>query len=165
VSIPLISRTRHHHALEHATIQILNHRYPNERFMGWSTPGGFYLYGYAPTAAVRSSVAQAVERLRRGDHYLAIHPRCGTNVVTAGTLVGVLSFLTMLPGDKRSRRGRLGLLIMLSTLTLLLSQPLGHFVQEHLTTDPNIPADATAQITVGQAGDTLVHKVQLVQET
>jgi hypothetical protein len=131
--------------------------------MGWSTPGGFYLYGDTPTAAVRSAVASALERLRRGEYHLAIHPRCGTNVVTAGTLVGVLSFLTMLPGDNRSRRGRLGLLIMLSTLTLLLSQPLGYLVQEHLTTDPHIPVDATAQITVGQAGDTRIHRVQLVQ--
>jgi len=163
VSISLISRTRHHHALEHATIQILNRRYPNQRFMGWSTPGGFYLYGHAPTAAVRSAVANAVERLRNGEHHLAVHPRCGTNIVTAGTLVGVLSFLTMLPGDNRSRRGRLGLLIMLSTLTLILSQPLGRLVQEHLTTDPNLPPGAAAQITAGRAGDTPVHKVQLVQ--
>ena len=80
--------------------------------------------------------------------YSPRHPRCGTNIVTAGTLVGLLSFLTMLPGDDRSRRQRLGLMIMLSTVALLLSQPLGRLVQERVTTDPNLPAGATAQIAV-----------------
>jgi hypothetical protein len=164
LDITFISRTRRHHALEHATISLLNQRYPNQRLVGWSTPGGFYIYGNVPTPAVESSASSALERLRRGERHLAVHPRCGTNLVTAGTLVGLFSFLVMLPGDDRSRRGRFPLVVMLSTLILMLAQPLGLAVQEWITTDSHFAPEASPLVTSGTAGNTPVHKVQIVHK-
>jgi hypothetical protein len=65
--------------------------------MGRSTPNGFILYGDLPTDAVHEAAQEALERLRAGEHYLAVHPTCGTNAVAAGTLAGLGAFLVLSP--------------------------------------------------------------------
>ena len=82
--ISLLSRVRRHHALEHATIRILNRRFPHVRLAGWSAPGGFYIRGAVTTAQLQTAIAEAVARFAGGERHLAVHPRCGTNLVTAG---------------------------------------------------------------------------------
>jgi hypothetical protein len=129
--------------------------------MGWSTPYAFYVYGHVPTQVVRGVVTEALTRLRKGENYLAIHPRCGTNLVTAGLLVGLVAFLTMLPGDKRSRRERLPLVLLLSTLALMLAQPLGPVVQEYVTTETDLANAQVAEIERYVVGQTPVHRVRL----
>ncbi len=159
--LPFITRTRRHHALEHATIHLLNQRYPSQRLVGWSTPNAFFVYGHVPTAAVQRAAHEALARLTNGEHHLAVHPRCGTNLVVGSLFVGLIAYLAMLPGDDRSRQSRLPLVILVSTFALMLSQPLGLAVQEHITTDAHPPAGAAVQVTSGTAGTTPVHKVQL----
>ena len=161
LGIPFVARTRRHHALEHATIHILNQHHPTLRLIGWSTPSGFYIYGHVPTAEVQQAVGEALTRLRRGESHLAVHPRCGTNLVTAGALVGLTTFLAMLPGDRRSRRERLPLVVLLSTIALMLAQPLGLVVQQYITTDANPAAQLSATIQPGQAGKTPIHRIHL----
>jgi hypothetical protein len=161
LEIPILTRIRRHHALEHATIRILNRRFPTLRLAGWSAPGGFYVCGAIPTNDVQAAVVEALTRLSRGEHDLAIHPHCGTNLVTAGTLAGLLAFLSMLPGDQRSRRTRLPLVLLLSTLALMLAQPLGLVVQQHVTTEANLGSMAVARIDSYRMGRTPVHRVQL----
>jgi hypothetical protein len=159
-NIPFVARTRRNHALEHATIHLLNQRYPTLRLVGWSTPAGFYVYGHIPTVEIRQAVNDALTRLRSGESHLAIHPRCGTNLVTAGALVGLTAFLAMLPGDHPSRRSRLPLIVLLSTLALMLSQPLGLVVQERITTDAHLGQTLGVVIERGMAGDTPLHKIR-----
>ena len=163
-SIPFITQTRRNHALEHATVHLLNRRYPALRVVGWSTPFGFYIYGHVPTADVQHAVSEALTRLRRGESHLAVHPRCGTNLVTASTLVGLISFLAMLPGDSRSRRERLPLVVLLSTLALILAQPLGLVVQEYITTDAKMDL-AITKIERGTARNAPVHRIQVEHKT
>jgi hypothetical protein len=158
-----ISRTRRNHALEHATMHLLNRRFPTLHLVGWSGPLSFYIYGEVPAEAVHSAVEEALLRLRHGEAHLAIHPRCGTNMVTAGLVVGLISFLAMLPGDDRDRRTRLPLVVLLSTLGLLLSQPLGIAVQQHITTDPHLLEGLLPRVSYAQAGQTPVHRVELVR--
>jgi hypothetical protein len=160
-----IAHTRRNHALEHATIHILNHRYPAARLIGWSTPRGFYVYGDVPTSAVRAAADEALRRLAQGESHLAIHPRCGTNLVTAGLLVGSSAFLTMLPGDNRSRRERLPLVVLISTLSLVLAQPLGIFVQQHLTTLVRRSGTIAFEVERGTANNTTVHQVRTTYGT
>jgi uncharacterized protein YqhQ len=100
-------------------------------------------------------------RLNTGESHLAVHPRCGTNLVTAAMLVGLTTFLAMLPGDQRSRRERLPLVVLLATLALMLAQPLGLIVQRYITTDASPAAELTARIHPGQAGKTPVHRIHL----
>ena len=158
-NVPFVAQTRRNHALEHATIHLLNRHHPSATLGGWSTPTGFYIYGHVPTEDVQRAASEALVRLRRGEKHLAVYPRCGTNLVTAGTMVGSIAFLTMLPGDNRSRRERLPLLILLSTLALLLAQYLGPTVQERVTTNVNHSDVRIAKVERDMAGKTPIHKV------
>jgi hypothetical protein len=67
----------------------------------------------------------------------------------------------MLPGDQRGRRSRLPLVLMLSTLALLIAQPLGLFVQQHVTTEANVDSLTGVSIDSYQFRQTPVHRVQL----
>jgi hypothetical protein len=156
-----VSRVRRHHALEHATIRILNRRLPHVRVAGWSALGGFYIYGAVTPPQLQSALSEALARITRGERHLAVHPRCGTNLVTAGMLVGLTSFLSMLPGDQRARRTRLPLVLLLSTVALLLAQPLGLAVQQHLTTEANVDSITSIAIDSYRVGQTPVHRVRL----
>ncbi|MDE3078024.1 MAG: hypothetical protein KGJ86_21585, partial [Chloroflexota bacterium] len=84
---PLAERVRQNHALEHATIAILQERDPYVRLIGRSNHRGFRLYGTAAVDDVQQAVDEALRRLRLGDHHLAITTRCGTNVAV-GVLLG-----------------------------------------------------------------------------
>jgi hypothetical protein len=161
LDIPFLSRIRRHHALEHATIRILNRRRPTVQLAGMSTPGGFFVHGDVSTPEIESALAEAQARLSSGDQNLALHPHCGTNLVTAGTLAGLLAFLTMLPGDQRARRTRLPLVLLLSTLAMLLAQPLGLAVQQHVTTKASLGNLYVARVIKSRIGQTPVHYVQL----
>ena len=156
-----IAQTRRNHALEHATIHVLNRYHPTRRLQGWSTPFGFYVHGDVPTQDVHSAVTEALVRLRRGERDLAIYPHCGTNLVTAGILVGVTAFLTMLPGDARSRRRRLPLVLLLSTLAMVAARPLGPVVQQYVTTEPNVVRTKVTSIQRRLMGKTPVHAIEL----
>jgi hypothetical protein len=155
-----IARTRRNHALEHATIHILNSRYPITRLIGWSTPHGFYIHGDVPSPAVEAAANEAVSRLKHGESHLAIHPRCGTNLVTAGVLAGLAAFVAMLPGGNRSRRERLPLVILVSTLALMLAQPLGVSVQRHVTTDARHSEIAILSVERQQANNNTLHIIR-----
>jgi len=137
---PTLSRIRRNHGLEHATIHVLTERYPNTTFIGRSDGRGFYIYGHVPTEAVRNAVKEALDRLRNGERSLAIHPTCGTNIVTAGLLAGTASFISLLGAkdeDWRERIKRLPTVVAATTLALFFAQPIGRAAQEHLTTEPN----------------------------
>ena len=159
--VPILKRVRRHHALEHATIRILNRRLPDLHLAGWSAPRGFYIYGAVTPSQLQSAIAEALARLNQGERQLAVHPRCGTNLITAGMLVGLTSFLSMLPGDQRARRARLPLVLLLSTFALLLAQPLGLAVQQHVTTEANVESVSSITIESYKMGQTPVHRIQL----
>jgi hypothetical protein len=161
LDIPIIARTRRSHALEHATIQLLSRRRPTVALTGRSAPDGFYIYGRISTQEVQSAVQEALSRLRGGASHLAVHSRCGTNLVTAGILAGLVSFLTMLPGDDRSRRERLPLVLLFVTLTLFFAQPLGPLVQQHVTTEADLSSTTVMHVTSSSLGRMPVHRVRL----
>ncbi len=134
---PPISKIRRNHGLEHATIHLLSQRFPDRSFVGRSDAGGFWLYGDVPTAAVVETVEEALTRLKRGEHQLAVHPNCGTNFVTAGLLGGTASFFSLAGSDDESwgsKLERLPLAITLTTVALIIAQPLGRAAQRHITT-------------------------------
>lgn len=129
-----IRRIRRNHALEHATIHLLSQRFPGRPLAGRSTPFGFYIYGNVPMEAVVVAAREALERLRRGEHSWAIHPGCGTNYVASGTTAGLAAFLTIGLVPHRRRRDVLPLVILATVLALIAAQPLGPWLQAHLTT-------------------------------
>jgi hypothetical protein len=136
LNLPIIRRIRRNHGLEHATIHILSQKVKNLSMAGRSTNTGFYLYGNVATDEVEAAAHEALHRMRGGEHRLAIHPNCGTGLVTAGIMTSVAT-LAGTTGMKRGfleRVSRLPTVIMLSTLSLILAQPLGLALQQHFTT-------------------------------
>jgi hypothetical protein len=136
LNLPIIRRIRRNHGLEHATIHILSRKVENLSMAGRSTVTGFYLYGNIPTKEVEAAVSEALQRMQGGEHRLAIHPNCGTGLVTAGILTSVatLAGTTGMKQGFAQRLARLPTIIMLSTMSLILSQPLGLALQQHFTT-------------------------------
>ena len=135
LEIPVFSRLRRNHGLEHATITILSQRFPYRPLAGYSFPFGFFLLGDIPTEHVREAVIQALARMNNGERYLAVHPNCGTNYVASGVVAGALAWLGMAGAkDKRDRVERLPLVMALAILGFIVSQPLGPKIQERITT-------------------------------
>ncbi len=136
-NLPALSRIRRNHALEHATIHILSQQFPNRRFIGRSNTQGFFLYGDIPAEVLESAVHEALHRLRHGERQLAIHANCGTNLVTSAILAGAASFLSLMGSERenlRRRVERLPLAIAATLFALIVSQPIGRSVQQHITT-------------------------------
>jgi hypothetical protein len=159
---PQISRIRRNHGLEHATIHILSHRFPNRSFVGRSDIGGFWLYGDVTTSAVAEAVEEALTRLQKGEHQLAVHPNCGTNFVTAGLLGGTASFLSLAGSEEEgwsSRLERLPLAITLTTIALIIAQPLGRAAQRHITTQGDPQNLRVKHIERVQDGSRTLHRV------
>jgi hypothetical protein len=136
LELPIIERIRRNHGLEHATLHMLAKRFPNTSIGGYSNPSGFWIAGDVTLEAVRDSVDEALERLKAGESKLAVHPNCGTNFITTGTLAGLAGAFALFGAGKRwqDKLGRLPLAASLATLVLILTQPLGLFLQERITT-------------------------------
>src|SRR5512135_1904889 len=80
---------RQNHAVEHATVTLLSQRIPGVPLMGRSDLQGFTLFGDADTHLIEEVTNEALGRLQAGESELAVHPNCGTNLVTAGMLSGL----------------------------------------------------------------------------
>ena len=61
--------------------------------VGYSDPVGFTLLADVPEEAARRALADAMLRLQAGETRLAIHPNCGTNLLTTGVLVTLAALL------------------------------------------------------------------------
>jgi hypothetical protein len=155
------SRVRRNHALEHATLAVLTEKNPRLRMAGYSDPKGFWLVGEIETEQVDEAVHQALDRLRGGEHNLAIHPFCGTNLVTTGFLAGAFAWLGMLGAGRTSRDKfeRLPLVISLVTLGMMVAQPLGPKVQERVTTSHDTQGMHVTSIERVKRGDVPLHRV------
>ncbi len=140
LDLPLIRRTRRNHGLEHATIHILSQRVRNLRMAGRSTDSGFILLGEASTEQVQAAVSDALRRMRAGEPQLAVHPNCGTNLVTTGLMTTVAAMLGLTGASRRDAWNRLPFVMTLVIGALIFSQPIGMSLQKYITTDGD-PAD------------------------
>jgi hypothetical protein len=159
---PMISRIRRNHGLEHATLQMLSKQFPNQAMAGYSYTGGFWLVGNVPTETIQLAVEEALQRLRNGEHDLAVHPGCGTNYLTSGVLAGLAGGLAMLGAGRRlrDRLERLPLAFALATMGVILSQPLGRILQERVTTDGRPGELHVIEIMRYEQGRMVLHRVR-----
>ncbi len=136
LNLPIVRRIRRNHGLEHATIHILSRKVKNLSMAGRSTATGFYLYGDVSTPEIEAAVREALLRMRAGEYGLAIHPNCGTGLVTAGLLTSFATLLSTagMRNNLPDRLSRLPTIVLMSTLALILAQPLGLALQQHFTT-------------------------------
>jgi len=86
-----IARIRRNHGLEHATIHVLSEGHKRFSAQGNSDHRGFHLniYGDVTEEEVAEAVTEAHRRLRAGERHLAVHPNCGTVLVTTAVLATV----------------------------------------------------------------------------
>jgi hypothetical protein len=162
LDLPMISNIRRNHGLEHATLHTLAFKLPNIMLMGHSDAGGFWIIGDVPSEMLHAAVQEAIARLRSGERQLAIHPNCGTNFVTAGTLAGLAGAAAMLGTGKRwqDKLARLPFAATLATIALIISQPLGLLLQARVTTSGDPGSLEVISITHRSQGRLTVHRIQ-----
>lgn len=128
----IVRRTRQHHAIEHATIHVLTSRESGRSLSGISDPIGFVIYGDVETEEVRQAVGNALLRLQAGEHVLAIHPNCGTSLVTTAFLA-TFAAVVVSGGNRRSFLEKLALTLPVVFGVILFSKPLGLYLQTYTT--------------------------------
>ena len=156
-----VSRVRRNHAMEHASLHILATKNPDLRFAGLSDSKGFRIIGNVSTQDIQQAVDEALTRLQSGECNLAYHPNCGTNYAVSGTVAGVTAWIGMLGSGKslRSKVNRLPLVILLVTGVLMLTRPLGPFLQRAVTINPVPGILRIVEIRRHDFGNFVLHRV------
>jgi hypothetical protein len=144
-----ISRVRRNHGLEHATIHILSEKYKGFSAQGNSDHRGFSLniYGNINEDQVAAAVEEAYQRMKSGEHELAVHPNCGTALLTTATLA-TLAAQTVF-GLEYRRQGKTGnswsvifnalpSAVLMVVLAIIVSRPLGLQLQARYTTEGDL---------------------------
>jgi hypothetical protein len=131
--IPFLpSNIRRNHALEHATLQILGENNPRLRLAGYSDSLGFWIIGKVDFDDLQEAIHQAHTRLNRGEAHLAIHPNCGTNLLTTGTLVSLASLFAGL-GARKDALSRFSRTLTLVLPALIAGPMIGLQLQQYTT--------------------------------
>lgn len=153
-------RLRQHHGIEHATVTLLAKRLPGLQFVARSNASGFLVFGDVPTDTLAAVAEEALARLQAGEHGLAVHPNCGTNLVTAGALSGVGALL-MSRGRERTWWDRVPSAVLGATLALILAIPAGRWMQENVTTDADVAGLRIAGVKRLANGSMPCHRVMI----
>ena len=158
----LVRAIRRNHALEHATIHILTEIRPGISLVGRSDWKGYLLYGDVETAQVEWAAYEALARLKSGEHWLAVHPRCGTILATTGVLSGLAVFITLGISNPRGRLRWASLpeAILAATVTAVLAQPLGLLVERYLTTSADLGDLSILRVYRQSSGRLPVHRIE-----
>src|SRR6266849_3945293 len=86
---------RRNHGIEHATVHVLTESEPNISLVGRADADGFNIYGDVPIEALEVACKEALGRMKNGEGELAVHPRCGTQLVVAGMLTGLAAWVAL----------------------------------------------------------------------
>ncbi len=126
---------RKNHALEHATINVIEERWGRRGVLsGYARENGYYIIGPVDPETLEWASHEAWERLARGETNLAIHSRCGTSIAVASFTTALIFILLLVFTH--------ALNIFLVILAILLGQIfgpfLGEFTQRYFTTDPDV---------------------------
>lgn len=144
-----LSRIQRNHGLEHATIHVLSGKYQNFSAQGNSDHRGFNLnvYGNVSVEAVQEAVHEAHRRMNAGEKELAVHPNCGTVLLTTATMATLAAQATFAVEQKRQRRPSMNLSVLLNGLptavlavvfAIIISKPIGIYLQAKFTTEGDL---------------------------
>ena len=160
LDLPFLSRIRRNHGLEHATLTTLARRFPRQPMAGYSDMNGFWIVGDLDTEVVTEAAMEALDRLRKGERALAIHPNCGTNFAVAGTLAGLAGAATMLVGGTRKQKlERLPLAAVLATVAIIAAQPLAYQIQSRVTTSGDPGGLHITYVLRQEQGKVVLHRI------
>lgn len=128
-------RRRRNHALEHATVNVLEEQAGRSlRVGGFAEPDGFFLQGVSDPQVVLKAAREGLRRLQAGEPELALHPRCGTTLVAAQG-IGAISFLAILLLAPRLSLIGIGVALLFA---MWLARPVSLFLQRTLTTSTDV---------------------------
>ena len=158
----IVGRIRRNHALEHATIHMLIASDPTVRVTGRSDNRGFTLCGRLSSVSVDQAVRSGLRRMRAGEHHWAVHPNCGTNLVTAGMLASVAALIAGVGWRDSWRRRFEGfpLLLIMVIVSLLISGPIGMAIQRNVATDGALGDLDIVSVTRRNIGGRIMHRVE-----
>jgi hypothetical protein len=144
IDLPMLSRVRRNHALEHATLHVLSERHPHLKLMGRASLWGFYIYGSLSAGEVLAAAQEGLLRLKSGQRNMALHPQCGSNFVVAGGFAGLGAFL-VLDGSRIRRETNflrrlayLPLVCAVATLGIILAGFVAPLFQSLVTTKADV---------------------------
>lgn len=132
-----LEKVRRNHGIEHATVHVLSESIPDLSVVGRADGSGFAVIGNVNPEALASAAQEALRRMQNGQGDLAVHPRCGTMLVTAGVMTALAAFLAL---GRRPKLSRLPDAVVATTLAAFLAQPAGLALQKYVTTSPNVQA-------------------------
>ncbi|MBX7234713.1 MAG: hypothetical protein K1X65_10035 [Caldilineales bacterium] len=156
-----IAAIRRNHAIEHATIHILSRMRPETNMAGRSNSHGFVIYGDLATETITQAVAEAIRRIRGGEARLAIHPNCGTNMVTTATLTTAATLLAGGMGRRRHWLDRIPTATIAALLAVFISQFVGPTLQQRVTTSASLGGVDVLEVQRKQFGSRVLHWVRL----
>ncbi len=134
-----VIQIRKNHALEHASIHVLETKYHKKMLSGYSIYNGFFLIGQLTIQEAQDAADLALARLQHGEKHLAIHPGCGTNLAVTGFCTALGAMITMAGANSRKERwNRFSTLVSMSSAMVMISKPLGIKAQKYITTDADL---------------------------
>ncbi len=142
IRIVFDQRRRRNHALEHATVHVLEQRYSaNLPIGGFAEPDGFFIQGAVNPQLILSAAKEGLKRLQAGESKLALHPRCGTMIVS-GQLIASFTFFAMLIGMGNTNNITFFTVLFAMFIAIMaaraLAQPIGIILQRLLTTSIDV---------------------------
>ncbi len=141
-------RLRRNHALEHATINVIEEQFGPQQMGGIAHSDGFTIRSAVPPQIIENAARIGLNRMSRGDKDLAIHRRCGTSIAVANLLSSVL-FLFIILGTGRFSLG----LILLAIIGANMLGPLvGDYVQRYITTSTDVQNMEIVEVEMGRGG-------------
>ncbi|GAB6281193.1 MAG: hypothetical protein STSR0007_13940 [Thermovirga sp.] len=159
-------KVRKNHALEHATINIIEEHGGVSGISGMSFDDGFSLSGLLNPESVHLAAREALTRLSRGERTLALSRRCGTTVIVVNTIAAAVFILLLF------LTGKLAVLpVILSLLAAYIIGPLAsQLVQRLVTTDSEvgsleITGVETRTRNVGILGTTILMPMEIFVHT
>jgi len=162
LNMPILSRVRRNHALEHATMHVLSERVAKAVLVGRSSVWGFRIYGEVPTEDVVASSREGLRRLKAGHREMAVHPNCGSNIALAGTFAALGAFVALSGKHKdgKHRLARLPVAMTAATLGIFLAQLLGPLFQAYITTQPAVGDMRIISVLRERRAGILVHSIR-----
>ncbi|MFW5976678.1 MAG: DUF6391 domain-containing protein [Bacillota bacterium] len=125
---------RKNHALEHATVNLLEKDFGYQNLAGYARENGFFIIGVDNPVKVKTAAEKGLYLMKKGNSHLAIHKNCGTSMIMAN-FVSALIFLILL-----FYTGYFSIMSMVVAIILahLIGPILGRKVQQYFTTTPEI---------------------------
>ncbi len=96
------SAARRNHAIEHATVNVLEERYGTVALDGYSTSEGFRIRGPIDPAMLLDAAREGLLRLQRGDRALAVHVRCATTLTASHLVMSSLLIASLVVAEVAS---------------------------------------------------------------